>query len=486
MKKYLLLSFLLSVFVAKAQHAFFRGTNNYVAPVAATPTTSNGLDFDGINDYVSVNSASGLNITSNISLSAWVFRNSSGKYDCIIGKDNYASNNGYSLWIYNDDKLTLRFGNSRIYKSIASIPSGVWVHLAGTFDGTNARLYINGSLDSSYPASSPSSNNGLLYLGTPQDAIGNVSYNFSGVLDDIRIWNITLSQSDIQTSMNSELAGTETGLVAYYPFNQGIAAGNNTAINNVIDKTPNALNGVLNNFARTGTTSNFVVGKVVNLITVPRVISNGLQLHYDASNPTSYPGTGSTWYDLSGNNRNGTLVNNSGFNSTVAGGVLTFNGTNQYINTTYIPSPTCTISIWFYNNLNYSDWNRGIFSTFALGNYNGFYMGTSSVGSFNPSLNIWYNGNSALYSISSVMTINRWYNITVTSGSGTISIYLNGVLKNTISGSTNHADVLNIGRTRFDNNYWSGYIGNTMVYDRVLSAAEVTQNFNTLKTNFGL
>ena len=486
MKKYLLLSFLLSVFVAKAQHAFFRGTNNYFAPVAATPTTSNGLDFDGINDYVSVNSASGLNITSNISLSAWVFRNSSGKYDCIIGKDNYASNNGYSLWIYNDDKLTLRFGNSRIYKSIASIPSGVWVHLAGTFDGTNARLYINGSLDSSYPASSPSSNNGLLYLGTPQDAIGNVSYNFSGVLDDIRIWNITLSQSDIQTSMNSELAGTETGLVAYYPFNQGIAAGNNTAINNVIDKTPNALNGVLNNFARTGTTSNFVVGKVVNLITVPRVISNGLQLHYDASNPTSYPGTGSTWYDLSGNNRNGTLVNNSGFNSAVAGGVLTFNGTNQYINTTYIPSPTCTISIWFYNNLNYSDWNRGIFSTFALGNYNGFYMGTSSVGSFNPSLNIWYNGNSALYSISSVMTINRWYNITVTSGSGTISIYLNGVLKNTISGSTNHADVLNIGRTRFDNNYWSGYIGNTMVYDRVLSAAEVTQNFNTLKTNFGL
>ena len=208
-------------------------------------------------------------------------------------------------------------------------------------------------------------------------------------------------------------------------------------------------------------------------------------MHYDASDPTSYPGTGSTWYDLSGNNRNGTLVNNSGFNSTVAGGVLTFNGTNQYINTTYIPSPTCTISIWFYNNLNYSDWNRGIFSTFALGNYNGFYMGTSNIGSFRPSLNIWYDGNSSLSSISSVMTINKWYNITVTSGAGTISIYLNGVLKNTISGSTNHAGELNIGRTRFDSNYWSGYIGNTMVYDRVLSGTEALQNFNTLKSRFG-
>jgi hypothetical protein len=226
-------------------------------------------------------------------------------------------------------------------------------------------------------------------------------------------------------------------------------------------------------------------GNEISFISSSNVITTGLKLHYDASDPNSYPGTGNIWYDLSGNNRNGTLVNNSSYNSSVGGGALSFNGTNQYISTTYIPNPTCTISIWFYNNLNYSDWNRGIFSTFALGNYNGFYMGTSNIGSFSPSLNIWYNGNSSLSSISSVMTINKWYNITVTSGAGTISIYLNGVLKNTISGSTNHAGELNIGRTRFDSNYWSGYIGNTMVYDRVLSGTEALQNFNTLKSRFG-
>ena len=112
-------------------------------------------------------------------------------------------------------------------------------------------------------------------------------------------------------------------------------------------------------------------------------------------------------------------------------------------------------------------------------------MGTSNIGSFRPSLNFWYNGNSSLSSISSAMTINTWYNITVTSGAGTISIYLNGVLKNTISSSTNHAGELNIGRTRFDSNYWSGYIGNTMVYDRALSGTEVLQNFNTIKSRFG-
>jgi hypothetical protein len=100
-------------------------------------------------------------------------------------------------------------------------------------------------------------------------------------------------------------------------------------------------------------------------------------------------------------------------------------------------------------------------------------------------LNLWYNGNTALNSISSVLAINTWYNITVTSGSGSIKIYLNGSLINTLSGSTTHADVLNIGRTRFDSNYWSGYIGNTMVYDTVLSDQQVSSNFNSLKTRFG-
>ena len=487
MKKYLLLSFLLLAVVANAQHAYFRGTNNYVAPVVAPPTPSNALDFDGVDDYVE-NTTLVINPSLGFTIEGWMKVNDFG-YSAMATQtiNNYPA--PFDMYVTNGSgNVSFLVGQGSVTGSVTSsstLTIGTWAHLAFVYNPSIAKIqiYINGILDGISDATLPGNVAGSKFI------IGNRYDNYTGLngtLDDVRIWNLPRTQSEIQSNMNRELAGTETGLVAYYPFNQGIAAGNNTAISNAIDKTPNARNGVLYNFAKTGTTSNFVIGKVANVISVPRVISNGLQLHYDASDPTSYPGTGSTWYDLSGNNRNGTLVNNSGFNSTVAGGVLTFNGTNQYINTTYIPSPTCTISIWFYNNLNYSDWNRGIFSTFALGNYNGFYMGTSSVGSFNPSLNIWYNGNSALYSISSVMTINRWYNITVTSGSGTISIYLNGVLKNTISGSTNHADVLNIGRTRFDNNYWSGYIGNTMVYDRVLSAAEVTQNFDTLKTRFGL
>ena len=60
--------------------------------------------------------------------------------------------------------------------------------------------------------------------------------------------------------MSNELIGNETGLVAYYNFNQGVAGGNNTAINSLTDKTSNAHNGTLNNFKLTGATSNWVTG----------------------------------------------------------------------------------------------------------------------------------------------------------------------------------------------------------------------------------
>ena len=309
---------------------------------------------------------------------------------------------------------------------------------------------------------------------------------------------VTTSAITTITTTTASSGGTVTDSGGAPIIEQGVCWGTSTSPTIAGNKTTNGITSPFTSAITglsTGTTyyvrayaTNSVgtsYGNQVSFTATAPLITTGLKLHFDASNSSSYPGSGSTWYDLSGNGNDGTLVNNSTFNNSVAGGAIAFNGSNQYISTNYTPSSTCTISIWFYNNLNYTDWNRGIFSTFSTGTYNGFYMGTSNIGSYKPSLNLWYNGNTALNSISSVLTINKWYNITVTSGSGSIKIYLNGNLINTISGSTTHADVLNIGRTRFDNNYWSGYIGNTMVYDTVLSSQDVSNNFNSLKSRFG-
>ena len=223
-----------------------------------------------------------------------------------------------------------------------------------------------------------------------------------------------------------------------------------------------------------------------NQISFTTLATTSLKLHYDTNNSSSYPGTGTTLTDLSGNGNHGTIMNSPSFSTlTVGGGVLAFNGNQQYISTNYTPSNTSSISIWFYNTSNYTDNNRGIFSTYnGSCGCNGFYMGTLS-NSFNLSRdnNVGY-GNTVLPSLS----INTWYNVTVTSdpsGSGTIKVYLNGSLQTTITGKTTHADVLNIGRTRFDANYWKGYIAKTMVYNAVLTGTEVLNDYNSQKTTFG-
>ena len=492
-KKYIVLAlFFLISSVASSQIMLPAYHGVYAKQAVSSGGLNNALNFDGVNDYVSVNSSAALNITSNLSLSAWVYRNSSGKYDCIIGKDNYAGNNGYSLWIYDDDKLTLRFGNSRIYKSSTSIPSGTWVHVAGTFDGTNAKLYINGTLDSSYPASAPTSNSGGLYLGTPQDAVGNPLFNFSGTLEDIRIWNIALTQSAIQSSMNNELLGNEYGLVAYYSFNQGIAGGDNTGISTITDKTANAFNGTLTNFTKNGASSNFVNGKFLSSI-----ISSGLVLHLDAGNASSYPGSGTTWTDLSGNGYNGTLTNGPTYSSS-NGGSIVFDGTDDVAtlgNILNIGLNSWTLSCWV--KFNNGTGLQGIIGKTSYRGYVGrysFYIEFDNLHAFfQPDINYSITTPIAPYLDNKfhnlVMTIDRtsmmyFYIDGISVGtplnvSGTSSINLNSSTDNFYIGSYGSSN----GQSPFS--FLNGNVSQASIYSRALTAAEVLENYNILRPRFG-
>ena len=80
------------------------------------------------------------------------------------------------------------------------------------------------------------------------------------------------------------------------------------------------------------------------------IVKSGLVLNLDAANTKSYPSSGTTWRDLSGNNYSGSLVNGPTFNNAY-GGHFTFNGTTQYINNGNILNPTATtpfsVSVWF-------------------------------------------------------------------------------------------------------------------------------------------
>ena len=237
----------------------------------------------------------------------------------------------------------------------------------------------------------------------------------------------------------------------------------------------------------------------------------GSEFYYDATNPNSYRGASATITDLSGKGRHGTMQNfiaqgnaNASWNAT-NGGVFNFNGTDQYITTGWTPSNTMSFQLAFRSLEAYSAfWNRGLITTFARSepvnaalDFMGFYIGTRPVnGQANNGLHYFYDKNEAgdIGTTNSTFTsTTTWYVLTVVSnpadnaGKGSIKFYLNGSstpLASTTSSyqttdvKTTHAGNIWIGRTRYDKDFWLGYIANVIVYNRVLSTQEIAANYN--------
>ena len=471
MKKYLLLSLLFSVVVANAQHAFFRGTNNYVAPIAAVPTTSNGLGFDGIDDGVVLNSSLLSSNTNELTYELWLKPYQLGGFSALLNHDNWSTGYVHFQFHGNNIGFDVNGGNDNVFSY--AFNTNTWYHVALVYSSTAGTLkfYVNGLLLDTVTNNTFPSIAGNVPISMGTWANGRF---FNGAMDEVRIWNVARTQSEIQSNMNSELAGTETGLVAYYPFNQGIAAGNNTAISNVIDKTPNARNGVLNNFAKTGTTSNFVLGKVANVISVPRVISNGLQINYDASSPNSYPGNGTRWSDISGANNHATLVGSPAFTAT-APSYFTFTGGNN-TNVNYSWSTDFTCSFWIYP----ISAPGGQYSRIVSTNGDNFEIAINNSNQLS-----YYSPNVSWQSNFTTLASATWSQVVFVKSSNTISIYVNNVLVRNTSFGAVTGNSIYLGQRSNTAEGTNIRMGSFLIYNYGLSTSDVTSNWNSQKSRFG-
>jgi hypothetical protein len=213
---------------------------------------------------------------------------------------------------------------------------------------------------------------------------------------------------------------------------------------------------------------------------VTSIITSGLVLNLDASNASSYAGSGTSWFDLSGNGNNGTLVNGVGYNS-ANGGALTFDGVNDFVIIT-LPSTT-SYNTFTYNSWIYATSNSGYRTIidqdnddWALFSFNG------QLKSYDPEFSSGY-----------VFNLNQWYNVVMShADGGPVLFYVNGSLVYTSSNtSINHTtSYFGIGAgiispTTADE-FWSGKIAQASIYNRALTASEVLQNYNVTKTKFGL
>ena len=216
------------------------------------------------------------------------------------------------------------------------------------------------------------------------------------------------------------------------------------------------------------------------------VVTTGLKVYLDALNPASYPGSGTTWYDLSGNGNDVSMQNSGsitwspgpiGYFSTVSNGW--FNRTSA----SNVPTGNSpyTLSAWVQLG---SSWNgNGFMSIGPFGNGNE--ANAFRAGSTNQLLNYWW-GNDLSVNIS-VSPTNGWFNAVAKYDGTTRSIWVNGVLagSDTPVGHNVTSSDIQISKTA-GNEYLQGNIAQALIYNVALSGSEILANFNASKSRFGL
>lgn len=212
------------------------------------------------------------------------------------------------------------------------------------------------------------------------------------------------------------------------------------------------------------------------------IVTDGLVCYLDSGNPKSYPGSGTSWADLTGGGNVGTLVNGPTYSSD-NGGSLVFDGANDYVS---IPNTAvnknCTISFWFKQNApaGWSDvftFNNSSDSTSSRVEKEG--------GTTNDRYR-WYNSGFSSGTLIFTHDGTQYDHITMTFSATHATCYKNGIqTAQTASADFSSAPTLRLG-TRVYSGYWRGNISSFSVYNRPLSAAEVAQNFNALRGRYGL
>jgi hypothetical protein len=194
-----------------------RNGANWAGPTWTTGKHGNGLDFDGIDDQVSIPDSNSLDITSQITMEAWIkpssiYTGGNWQYDDVICGKRHS----YYLRIDENGKLAFYAYDVTTtgYVTGSDMTSYVdtWIHVAATYDGSAVKLYINSQLDTS------ASRTGNIRITANPVRIGWVDYNryFHGAIDEVRLWDNALSQSEVELAMEGKLEIlSQAGIVIY-------------------------------------------------------------------------------------------------------------------------------------------------------------------------------------------------------------------------------------------------------------------------------
>jgi len=227
----------------------FLGTNSMMAQ-----SPMNALNFDGSDDYVTAALPTIFNDipNNNFTIETWVKHY--GYSRVFFAQLN--TTNFVSILINDESEVYLYVGDNWSAKTTTTLTTGVWTHIACTWDASTKliNIYINGVLQTTIAGgTSTTGNDNTMALGAKTDG----DQAFNGELDEFRIWDVVRTPCQIAVCMNSEFTVSQPNLITYYNFNQGTAGGSNTGITTLNDFTTN-YNGTLHNFGLLATYSNWV------------------------------------------------------------------------------------------------------------------------------------------------------------------------------------------------------------------------------------
>ena len=224
----------------------------------------------------------------------------------------------------------------------------------------------------------------------------------------------------------------------------------------------------------------------------PIIVTDGLVLCLDAGNAKSYPGSGTSWSDVSGEGNNGTLVNGVGYSGDNLGS-LSFDGVDDYVNLGDLDLPApFTLSIWFKGNT--TNQFCGLLNKSSSENFGAWGLYGSSDASYVRFGFVNTSNSQRVISNTNFNDIkaNTWVNYVGTYDFSNLRLYRNGIeiasaVETTTPTSTN--DIASIGNrvvTNRSDRAYAGLLSSAKIYNRALTASEVQQNFKALRGRYGI
>jgi hypothetical protein len=399
--------------------------------------------------------------------------------------------------------------------SSTSLTLNTWSHIAAAYNGTVLTLYLNGtSIATATTSWYAGAGSGTFYIGRRWDTFA--STFFTGNISNVRYvagTAVYTSNFTPPTSPLTAISGTQLLLntTPSQPFVD--SSSNNFTISVTGSVTSNTLAPVVGTSITTRPANlklqlsntriiyvagqfDEVTGLTASPSTVSPVVDSSLQLWYDAGQSASYPGSGSTWTDLSGKNNTGTLVGSPAYSS-ADGGSIVFNGTsNEVTTTTFFTNPaTFSIGVWFKTSVASGKKLIGfqVTQTGSSSNYDRMiYMGTDGKLYFGV-----YDGSTNTAVSPLTYNNNVWHYALATYGGegSTMRLYVDGQSVATATATTaeNYNGYWRIGAFNVaawpggaSSGYFSGNISIAQVYSRSLTSAEVLQNFNAVRGRYGI